>query len=396
LYNQNNFEKRASGMTFAALAQPPWADSGNSPSTNLVTIGRNQERIPRHWKALGRISGFFGIVIALTFALNAMITAGLRRIKTSEFGASNQIMQGKVNAEIIITGSSRAAFHYDPRTLQAITGRTAFNLGRNGSQTDVQVAVLKAYLEHNQKPDLVIHNLDAYSFVTTREVYDLPKYIPYLSDQELYGSLRKINPQLWKSRYLPLYGYVVEDMNFSWTLGVKGFFGWSPREDSFLGFSPRSKKWTDEFQRYKAENPNGVRFEIEPEGVRVLEELVRVCRRNGIQLVFVYSPEYAEMQSLTKNRQEIFARFHELARRFDVPLWDYSAWKYVADQNYFYNSQHLNANGAAIFSADVAERLKEYFVARSPAASDLQASSRLTPQAGKARLWGGAALSALR
>jgi len=320
------------------------------------------------WKTLQRIGCFFGILVVLAFVMNAIITSGLRRIKTSAFGASNQIMNGKVNAEIVVTGSSRALAHYDPRTIEQITGRTAFNLGRNGAQTDMQVAFLKAYLAYNRKPKVVVHNLDAFTFVTTREVYDPAKYAPYLYDRSLYNALREIDPNIWRSRYVPLYGYVVEDMNFSWILGLKGFWGWSPREDCFLGFNPRSKKWTDDFRHLKANNPGGVRFEIEAAGIEVMEDLIRVCQQNGIELIFVYSPEYIEMQALTKNRADIFEHFHELAERFDVPLWDYSSWKYAGNQDFFQNSQHLNATGAAVFSDDVANHLTAYFAAQSNAA----------------------------
>ena len=339
---------------------------GSAPETKAM---------PNPGKTVRRLVYFFGMIVVFTFAMNAMITSGLRQIKTSAFGASNQIMHGKVNAQIVITGSSRALAHYDPRIIEAIAGHTAFNLGRNGSQTDMQVAFLKAYLAHNRKPDVVIHNLDAFTFVTTREVYDPVEYTPYLYDHELYSALQKINPNIWKSRYLPLYGYVVEDINFSWILGVKGFTGWSPPEDYFLGFNPRSKKWTDDFQHLKANNPNGVRFDIEPAGVEDVEELIRVCRENGIQLIFVYSPEYVEMQSLTRNRVEIFSRFHGLAERFGVPLWDYSDWRYSGHQEFFQNSQHLNADGAAVFSSDMAERLKEYLATRRPVAGNSPAAA---------------------
>lgn len=343
-----------------------------------VAAAAQDQTAPKPWLSVRRLACFFGLIIVLIFGMNAIITVGLRRIRTSAFGASNQIMQSKVNAQVVITGSSRALAHYDPRTIEAIAGRTAYNLGRNGSQTDMQVAFLKAYLAHNRKPELVIHNLDAFSFVTTHEVYDPVEYMPYLYDAELYSALKKINPEIWKSRYLPLYGYVVEDMNFSWVLGVKGFFGWSPPEDYYLGFNPRSKKWTDEFQRLKADRPEGVRFEIEPGGVKALEELVNVCKQNQIQLIFVYSPEYIEMQSLTQNRAEIFNRFQALADHYDVPLWDYSNWEYAGDQDFFQNSQHLNAEGAAAFSKDVAGRLSQYLAARSKTVSDLQASRGLS------------------
>jgi hypothetical protein len=307
-----------------------------------------------------RILGFFCLVVILVFVLNAMINSGLRRLKTSQFGVSNKIVQGKINADIVITGSSRAVSHYDPRLIESATGHSAFNLGRNGSQTDMQLAVLKTYLKHNRKPEVIIQNLDAFSFVMTREVYDPAQYVPYLDEDDLYRALHQINPVVWrKNKYLPLYGYVVEDTRFSWILGLRGFFGWSPHEDCFLGFNPRAGHWTDDFENFKSAHLKGTRFEIEPAGVRVMDDLIQVCHDRGIKLIFVYSPEYREMQSLTQNRPEIFAKFRELSEQHQIPIWDFSDWAHSADTDFFRNSQHLNAEGAELFSRDLARRLAE-------------------------------------
>jgi hypothetical protein len=383
LQDQHSFDGIASRNAFTASAELPRTEWKKEKIVAMKDAVEKPQANPKPRTTVRRLVWFFGMIIVLAFVMNAIITSGLRRIKTSAFGASNQIMEGKVNAQVVITGSSRALSHYDPRAIESIAGRTAYNLGRNGSQTDMQVAFLKAYLAHNRKPDVVIHNLDAFTFVTTREVYDPVEYTPYLYDRELYSALRKINPNIWKSRYLPLYGYVVEDINFSWIQGVKGFTGWSPPENFFQGFNPRSKEWTGEFESLKAGNPNGVSFDIEPAGIQDVEELIRVCKQNGIQLIFVYSPEYIEMQSLTRNRAEIFSRFHELAARFDIPLWDYSDWKYAGDKQFFQNSQHLNADGAAVFSKDLSERLKQYLALQSGADNTQAPHSAIHSSAGQ-------------
>jgi hypothetical protein len=328
------------------------------------------------WSSLFRIACYFSALIVVIFLTNAAISSGLRRLKTSAFGAENQIMQGKVNAQVVIAGSSRAVAHYDPRAIEAATGLTAFNLGRNGEQTDMQVAFLKAYLEHNEKPQVVIFNLDAFSFLTSRGVYEQVDYTPYISDPALYDAIRKINPNAWKSRYIPLYGYVVEDMNFTWILGLKSFFGWTSREDYFLGFNPRTKKWTTEFENLKASKPDGVRFEIEPAGVEDVKGLIQLCQQDGIQLIFVYSPEYIEMQKLTNNREEVFNLFRELSTNYKVPFWDYSGWEFAGNKDYFQNSQHLNNVGAAAFSDDLAKRLKEYLGVQSKNTGSTQVSGR--------------------
>jgi hypothetical protein len=325
-------------------------------------------------KALLRLTCFFGMMVVVVFAVNALVSSGLRDIKTSSYGAWNQVMQGRVNADVIISGSSRATYHYDPRTIESITEHTAYNIGRAGTQTDVQLAVLKAYLEHNRKPKLVVHNLDAFSFVTSRKVYDPALYVPYLGDKEIYGPLLQIDPDIAKSRYIPLYGYVVEDMNFTWAEGLRALLGISPKQDYFLGFSPRDIQWTDDFGKFKANNPNGVGFAVEHGGLQALEQLIQVCKENEIPLVLVYSPEYKGMQEITSNRTEIFAHFRDLASRYHVPLWDYSDWKYDDDRSFFYNSQHLNATGAELFSRDLADRLRIYFANEQRIDGRLQAS----------------------
>jgi len=308
-------------------------------------------------RPLLRIVCFFGLLGLAAIGLDRTFTFGLRHIQTSEFGASNAIMSGRVNAQVVISGSSRALVHYDPRIIQSITGLSAFNLGRNAAQTDMQWAFLKAYLKHNAKPRVVIHNLDPYSFVLTREVFDPGQYLPYLNEEEIYKPLRQIDPSVWKWKYIPLYGYAVEDMRFTWITAVKRLVGINPREDYFLGYNPRHLHWTGDFERYKSSISAGVKIEIQPQAVKLLEDLAQTCQSQGIQVVFVFAPEYFEMQSLTLNRAEMFSRFQEIADRFKVPFWDYSQSGLCRDRDLFYNSQHMNQEGASLFSSDIARRL---------------------------------------
>jgi hypothetical protein len=308
--------------------------------------------------AVGRLAGFFLLCVAALCATHQGVDVGLRRIETSHFGVFNRIVSGRINAEILITGSSRALSHYDPRIIQQATGYATFNIGVNGSQTDMQLAVLKTYLRHNRRPSLIVHNLDSFAFETTHGGVSFPGlYLPYLSEEPLYTTLAHIDRGIWKSRYLPLYGYAVEDMNFTWLVGIGGLVGWNPREDSYLGFRPGHAPWTGDFESFRRRNPDGIRWPIEPEGLAAFEDLLRLCRERGIRVLLAYSPVYHEMQALERNRDEVFARFQEFAERHGASLWDFSGSPVGFDRAYFYNSQHLNAKGAARFSADVAAAL---------------------------------------
>ncbi len=307
---------------------------------------------------LARILIFFGLFVGLLYATDFAITTGLRKVQTSGFGVTNRIVDGQINADIVISGSSRAQTHYDPRIIAQATGLSTYNIGRNGSQTDLQLAVLKTYLQHNRKPKLVIQNLDSFSFVTSHEIYDPAQYIPYLSEAPIYEAVKKVYPNAWKWKYFPLYAYVVTDMRFAWLTGIKRWLGVNPREDHISGFTPRYTQWTGDFEAYREQNTQGVAFEIEDQGVRDLTELAALCRNEGIPLLLVYSPVYYEMQQLERNRVEIFSHYMQIAAKFEASVFDFSDSPYGRNRDYFYNSQHLNAEGARVFSIDLAQRIE--------------------------------------
>jgi hypothetical protein len=191
--------------------------------------------------------------------------------------------------------------------------------------------------------------------------------VPYLYERELFEPLHQIDSNVAKWKYIPLYGYTVEDMKFTWIRGLLGFIGIYGGEDYFLGFNPRNRQWSDEFERFKASNPAGVSYPIDPRGVRAFEDLIQVCLSKNIQLILVFSPEYHEMHSLERNRTEIVAMFKEISGRLRVPLWDYSNSPLSQDRANFVNSQHLNANGAKVFSTELAARLVESGLLSQPA-----------------------------
>ncbi len=342
-------------------ASPAATDSAESNASR--SHGR---RAARRFSGLGRIVAFFALIAALAYGFDALVTAGLRRISTSKFGALNQVVGGRVNADIVVNGSSRALVHYDPRILEQETGLTAFNLGMNATHIDVQLAILRTYLRHNRKPRLVIQNLEAFTFVTTRkgEIYDPPLYVPYLDEPELYRTLATIDPVVRKWRYIPMYGYAIEDLRFTWVRGLLAWGGIQPWEDYIKGFNPRNLQWTEDFERFKAAVGDGLTYEVEPAGVQALRDLIALCREAGVELLLVYSPEYFEAQGLVRNREEIFAAFRRLTAETGVPLWDFSGSTLARRRDLFYNSQHLNVTGATLFSQELSRRLRDEYAGR--------------------------------
>lgn len=315
-----------------------------------------------------RLLLFFLLLILQILFADWVIDSGLRKISTGTFGSMNAIYSGRVNAEVVISGSSRAMAHYDSRVIESVTGLKTFNIGRNGSQTDMQVAVLKMYLERNTAPKIIIHNLDLFTFKKSRDIYDRAQYQPYLQSPSLYEAIRRIDPKVWLSRYIPLYGYAVEDLRLTWVLGGAAYFNIQPKETEYSGFEPRYLSWTSDFEAFRSQHPNGVAFEFEREAIYDLQSIVNLCAARGITIIMSYSPVYWEMQKLERNREEIFEQFRAIAKAANSPLWDFSRSSICLDRENFYNSQHLNARGAELFSRELAQMLKGYLEDGNPLA----------------------------
>lgn len=361
-FASHNPRGRAAGAERGTALSDRWHSRG-------VALGRERTSAPPisaavpavAWKQrrVGRALSFGGLVFALALTLHTTILTGFRRIRTSEIGATNRVMRGEIDARIVITGSSRAQVHYDPRILGDVTGLKTYNLGQNAAHSDLQLAMLKTYLRHNPAPRVLVHNLDLHSFVTSHEIYDPARYLPHLHEEAIYAVVSRAYPDVWKWKYLPLYGYAVPDNRFTWMRGLLRVAGIESEEDTFDGFAPRALSWNEDFANFRQTHPAGIHTSVERQGMRDLEELVTVAQSAGATVIFVYSPEFVAIQPWETNRRVIFDHFKRLAERHAVPLWDFSDSEISHRRAYFYNSQHLNHDGARAFSLDLAGRLRK-------------------------------------
>jgi len=85
-------------------------------------------------------------------------------------------------------------------------------------------------------------------------------------------------------------------------------------------------------------------------------QILETSEQHGIRTILVMSPDYLGAHEFIRNRTDTLRTYREIADRFRVPFWDYSRAPMSAERAYFYNSQHLNHEGAAVFSTILARR----------------------------------------
>ena len=306
-------------------------------------------------------------LLILSHLIDYMVTSGLRKTELPQFAVWNAILSEETSSDVIIQGSSRAWVGVSPAIISDRLDLTCYNLGVNGYSLDMQLARYRLYREHQPAPKLVVQVLDAYSFNMRPDLYDNNQFLPYLSEAPVREAVEPYGYYRWYDYDLPLVRYRGK-VELIWRgiaelLGIRHYVNQMDR-----GYLGQERKWTDEFDKFAQEHPDGYEQVWRQSMVDDLDAFLAECTGDGIMVVMVYMPEYYGARDLLNNREEIFTIFRRLSEKHDVAFLDYSFDPMAGDTEYFYNSQHLNKLGAERFSAQLAEDLATLLQGGSPVA----------------------------
>ncbi len=304
---------------------------------------------------------FISSLLLLMLLISSLLLGGLRSINNGYWGMLNDVMNGRINSDIIVSGSSRAMVHFDCALVSSHTCLSCYNLGLNGTGLAMQYALLKTYLKHNKKPLVLVQVIDIDSFSDNAYRFETMMYTPHLKEEEIYRTIYESDSSIWRNRYLPLYSfaqYGVSLMGPAFRGVLKNYN--DPEEVRYRGYHPQYRSWNSDFDNFVKNNPGGITYKIKPEAVQKLENIVQLSRARGIEIVLVFAPEYYRVSELTRNKKDIMNVVTGIAGRYKIPFYDYSGSRLTKSTDYFYNSQHLNSRGAAIFSVDFSEKLRRH------------------------------------
>jgi hypothetical protein len=298
-------------------------------------------------------------LLAASYPLDRFLSGQIRKDPDSamgEYSVWSSLYDGRVGCDVAIYGSSRAWVHIDPQVIEEKTGLSAFNLGIDGHNFQLQYLRHQVLLEKNSIPRLIIVSVDIFTLRKHGELYNSDQFLPYM----LNNALIRHSTERYKGfscfdYSLPLVRYYGK----KWLIGralVYSIFPMNTTDARHKGFKGIEQKWNNDFEKAKA---GMSRYEVvfDPETVELFERFLMECRQKGIRVVLVYTPEYIEGQRFVKNRDEVFSRYRHLAEKFSIPLLDYSGDDICSQKVYFYNANHLNKTGASLFTNKLVDDL---------------------------------------
>ncbi len=297
-------------------------------------------------------------LIVFMFLADWFLSRQLRQSRDGEFSVWNDIYDNKINADVVVYGSSRAMVHMDPKIIKDSLNVNAYNLGLNGHNFWLQYFRHKELLKHNKTPKFIIHSVDIFTLVKRTDLFHMEQFLPYmLFNKEVKQWTDSYQGYTRYDYYIPLIRYYGQYKTIGRILQTSLLGSTEADSARYLGFSAQHQAWNDDLIKARKEFPD-FRVKIDSASIKLFEKYLQECQNAGIGIVMIYTPEYIEGQDFVKNRSEIINTFHYLSDKYNVPFIDYSNDPISHKRDYFYNASHLNGTGARVFTSKMIHDLK--------------------------------------
>ena len=301
-------------------------------------------------KFIVRLILFCVPLVSLAFVADFVISKNLRKSTDRMLIGWNEIRSGKLHHDVVIMGSSRAWVQYDPQILDSILNIDSYNLGINGSLINRQVIKYNEYCRFNVKPKVILQNIDHMTMRITRG-YEREQFFPYFHDSSFRNAVSHYENFDIFQKHLPLlryYGYstlILDGLGFSKHSSVPSVKGYQGFERSWDGSA---------FEKITTIYPDQ-----DISALRIFDEYCEKACSEGIRMIFVYAPLYIGATERICDIDTMRQMYASIAEKYNIPILDYSDDPLCYNTNYFYNATHLNKTGAELFSAKLANDIKQ-------------------------------------
>lgn len=309
-------------------------------------------------KFLKKVFVFLLPIIVLSYPLDFFISHFLKRSSkfSAELEVMNDIYNSTASSDVLIYGSSRAWVHINPETISDSLNLSAYNFGVNGHNFWIQYLRHLEYLKHNEKPKLIILSLDMFTLDKREDLYNAEQFLPYMLWNKNIRTYTKSFIGYNSADYtIPLLRYFGKDNALK--ISLDNIKNNEQKKIRNRGYAGKDKKWSSDLNDAKLKQ-EGIKSNVDSLSVVLFEQFIKECKSENIELVLVYSPEYIEGQKYVTNRNEVIDIFKSFGAEYNLTFLDYSNDSLSMDRNLFYNSLHLNKQGAELFSAKLAHDLK--------------------------------------
>ena len=285
-----------------------------------------------------------GIVVGCDWLVGAVTKDAILNVRDVGTNQTNTVQAFfKRTADVLILGPSTANHHYDCKILEDSLGMTCYNAGRDGQNIVYSDMVLEGFLTRCT-PKIVILDITYPSLADDwmsalnqfNCYYGLLKPIDDIIDS-IGGPIDKIKRKSNIYRYNKTWEWLLNSLVAEEKKGLNGF---------------RPMKKNDNAKFYSKE---GFRpFTINNECKKYFNRIISICKKNCIEVVVASSPSMSVSKGNFIDYVQTFCNKHE------IPFYNWNGdTAYTKHSDLFYDIDHLNYEGANLFTKDFVKRYKD-------------------------------------
>lgn len=272
----------------------------------------------------------------------------------------------------VILGTSHGKMNIDPEVISPITGRSIHNMSAGGEYARDAYYIAKL-LAAKQKPKRILLEVDPGYLMSSKakgnnELLFLHEF-PFGPVKMLYF-IDSMGKSDFRSALFPWYEYPLsyelkhagETWRRKWTkdYGVSYFEGKAQRY--------HASGWIEKFDTDLAgQSPKEPEFfkeeKLTDENVTYLRKLIRLCKKEGIDLIAVVTPLPEQSLAMGEQYDRAYERIGQIFSDEEVRVWNFNTELYDSfshEIDYFTDFDgHMNKKGAQAFSAVLGRMLKE-------------------------------------
>lgn len=284
----------------------------------------------------------FVIVLSIIDFTYSKIAA---RTNNFELETWRDLMEGNIDADVIINGNSRAVYQISPQILDSVLGVNTYNIGMDGGPANRHIHKYNVFIKYNHKPRVIIQNIDCLTMLY-KVGYNREQFFPFWWNTTVRKEFFSSEPLSFWEKYIPLFRYKNYDPS-------EFLSQINPSFDK--GYQGMDKSWDGkEFEKIDT-----IHCVFNDTTVNMFKEYVANVKKEHIEMIFVFAPIYVGVTEKTTNINEMYDFYKELADKYKIPILDYTFMNICSDTTYFYNATHLNRRGAEIFSDSLAKDVKK-------------------------------------
>lgn len=298
-------------------------------------------------KIITTLAAILVCVVVIDFGVGTIFDSLLKELPSEgERVAKSNYVLTRVNADIVVVGSSRAECHYNSKMLQESgLGGAVFNCGVDGALFFYQVAVVNSILDR-YTPKMILWDLKLGELAINKQPESLGLLYPYYwKNNYIRQFLNEQEPDLKYKIWLNAYRYNATGSRILRSLRL-------PQSEK-LGFLAHSSGAS--FKEVKFFTLDVKQEPLDDRKVELFEETVSRCVSEGVRVVIMHSPYFYEY----KGESTTTACIKEICAKYGVEfINDSQLPEFIGKSEFIYDALHLNEAGANQFTLILVNQLK--------------------------------------